>query len=284
MSIPSFVKQNFPPRAADSHKGTYGTLLSVCGSYGMAGAAVLAARAAGRCGTGLVIAALPDAIYPIAATQLPEVVFAPLGETSAAGHLHKLAPSLKKATALLVGCGLGNSTATLELVEGLFSHANCPVVLDADGINAAARHISILETAHPPLILTPHPKELSRLLSCSVEQIQANRDAAALTAARRFNAVVVLKGHRTVIAEPNGATHVNTTGNPGMAVAGSGDVLAGMIAGLLAQGLSPWEAARSGVYLHGAAGDRAAKRLSQHAMLPTDILDELGALFLQLES
>ena len=284
MSIPSFVKQNFPSRAADSHKGTYGTLLSVCGSYGMAGAAVLAARAAGRCGTGLVIAALPESIYPIAAAQLPEVVFAPLAESSAAGHLRALAPSLKKVTALLIGCGLGDSAATRELVEGLFQQATCPIVLDADGINAAARHISIVETAHPPLVLTPHPKELARLLSCSVEQIQANRENAVLTAAKRFNAVVVLKGHRTVIADPNGSVAINETGNPGMAVAGSGDVLAGMIAGLLAQGLSPLEAARCGVYLHGAAGDNAAKRLSQHAMLPTDILDELGALFLQLES
>ncbi len=284
MNVPDSIKCCFPKREADSHKGTYGTLLSVCGSYGMAGAAILAARAAMRCGTGLVIAALPESIYPIAGAALPEVVFAPLAEQSTAAIVKELAPHLQKSTALLIGCGLGNTSATARLTEALLTAATCPIVLDADGINVAAQHISILETAHAPLILTPHPKELSRLLHTTVEQIGADRQAAAKTAAARFNAVVVLKGHQTVVAAPNGTTFVNQTGNPGMAVAGSGDVLAGMIAGFVAQGLPLFDAARCGVYLHGAAGDLAAARLSQHAMLPTDILDELGALFLQLES
>lgn len=283
MNIPDSIKRCFPPRAADSHKGTYGTLLSVCGSYGMAGAAVLAARAAGRCGTGLVVAALPESIYPIAAAQLPEVVFAPLKNHTCVDDIKQLTPHLQKCTALLIGCGLGDTIATEHMVEALLNATDRPIVLDADGINAAARHISILETAHPPLILTPHPKELARLLHCSVEQVQADRQGAAQTAASRFHATIVLKGHRTVIAKPDGTVTINETGNPGMAVAGSGDVLAGMIAGLTAGGLSPWNAACCGVYLHGAAGDLAAERLSQHAMLPTDILDELGMLFLQLE-
>lgn len=284
MNVPETIKNCFAPRAADSHKGTYGTLLSVCGSYGMAGAAILAARAASRCGTGLVIAASPASIYPIAAAALPEVVFSPLEDGSCTDHIKKLSSHLQKSTALLIGCGLGNTLSSAQLTEALFHTATCPIVLDADGINVAARHISILETAHPPLILTPHPKELARLLHTTVDQIGADRQTAAKAAASRFDAVVVLKGHHTVIAAPNGTVSVNQTGNPGMAVAGSGDVLAGMIAGLLAQGLSPFDAARCGVYLHGAAGDLAAARLSQHAMLPTDILDELGTLFLQLES
>lgn len=281
MSLPAEIKRCFPPRAADSHKGTYGTLLSVCGSYGMAGAAVLAARAAGRCGTGLVLAAVPHTIYPIVASQLPEVVFLPLHDERTS--LQALTAALPKATALLIGCGLGNTPHTAALVTGLLSVAACPLLLDADGINAAAAHISILETAHAPLVLTPHPKELARLMHCTVETVQQNREALAKTAAERFHAVVVLKGHRTVVAAENGDIWINQTGNAGMAVAGSGDVLAGMIAGLLAQGLPPWDAARCGVCLHGAAGDRAAARLSQHAMLPMDITDELGALFLQLE-
>lgn len=284
MTIPKHIKRCFPPRAADTHKGTYGTLLSVCGSYGMAGAAVLAARAAGRCGTGLVIAAVPESIYPIAAVQLPEVVFAPLKGENCPDNLKQLTTHLKTCSAMLIGCGLGNTGMTAQLVEALLDATKAPIVLDADGINAAARHIVILETAHPPLILTPHPKELARLLHCSVEQVQAQRQVAAQTAASRFNATVVLKGHHTVVAAPNGTVYINETGNPGMAVAGSGDVLAGMIAGLAAEGLSPWDAACCGVYLHGAAGDLAARRCSQHAMLPTDILDEIGTLFLQLES
>ncbi len=283
MDMKKHLRTCFPPRAQDSHKGTYGTLLSVCGSYGMAGAAVLAARAAGRCGTGLVVSALPDSIYPLASAQLPEVVFCPLREGSAAQKMTQLQLFLKKATAVLIGCGLGNTAQTEELVTALLQQANVQIILDADGINAAAQHISILEAAHAPLILTPHPAELARLLHLTVAQVQADRQTIAKTAAKRFGAIVVLKGHRTVIAQPNGTVFVNDTGNPGMAVAGSGDVLAGMIAGLAAQGLSPWDAACCGVYLHGAAGDRAAARFSQHALLPTDLLDELGALFLQLE-
>lgn len=283
MQFPAPIRQCFPPRDPQSHKGTYGTLLSVCGSYGMAGAAVLAARAAGRCGTGLVVSALPASIYPIAAAQLPEVVFAPLEQTDPAIIIKQLQPYLKKSTAVLIGCGLGTAPHSAHLVEALFTHVDRPIVLDADGINIAARHISILETAHPPLVLTPHPMELARLLNCSVNDVQKDRQAAAITAASRFHSVVVLKGNRTIVADPNKTVYINETGNPGMAVAGSGDVLAGMIGGLLAQGLSPWDAACCGVYLHGAAGDLAAARLSQHALLPTDILNELGTLFLQLE-
>ena len=283
MNIPNSIVCCFPPRPLDSHKGTFGTLLSVCGSYGMAGAAILSARAAGRVGTGLVIAAVPESIYAPAAASVPEVVFEVFPHSDAATCLRQLQQPLQKASALLVGCGLGNTPYAAQLVQGLLGVTKCPVVLDADGINVAARHISILETAHPPLILTPHPKELARLLDCSVEQIQADRVSAATTAATRFNATVVLKGHGTIVTQPDGVVYINESGNPGMAGAGSGDVLAGMIAGLLSQGLSARDAARCGVYLHGAAGDLAAARLSQHALLPTDILDELGTLFLQLE-
>lgn len=276
------IRRCFTPRAADSHKGTYGTVLSVCGSYGMAGAAALAAKAALRSGAGLVVSALPETIYPIVAAQVPEAVFVPYGESGA--HAAKLLlPRVRQASSLLIGCGLGQTRDAAELLEALVSDAACPIVLDADGINLLTRHISIVETIQAPLILTPHPAEMSRLLGCTTAEIQRDRAAAACEAVRRTGAVVVLKGHHTVIAAPSGELWVNPTGNPGMAVGGSGDVLAGMIAALAAQGLSTEDAARCGVYLHGAAGDRAAARLSQHAMLPSDIIDELGGLFLQLE-
>ena len=274
------IRRCFPPRKADSHKGDYGTLLSVCGSYGMAGAALLAAEAALRCGTGLVIAAVPTSLYPAVATALREAVFAPYEEEQAA---EALLPRLTTASALLVGCGLGKDTWAKKLLPMLLSAADCPIVLDADGINLAAQHIAITETVHAPLILTPHPKEMARLLGCSVEEVQRDREAAAREAVRRTGAVVVLKGHGTIVASPDGETWVNTTGNPGMAVGGSGDVLAGMIAAFAAQGMSPSDAAKCGVYLHGMAGDRAAARLSQHAMLPSDLIAELGGLFLKLE-
>lgn len=274
------IRRCFPPRRVDSHKGDYGTLLSVCGSYGMAGAALLAAEAALRCGAGLVIAAVPHSLYPAVAPALREAVFAPYDEQTAA---ETLLPRLETASALLVGCGLGQEPWTVELLEKLLASAACPVVLDADGINVAAQHIVMLETVHAPLIVTPHPKEMSRLLGCSVEDVQRNREETAREAVRRTGAVVVLKGHRTVVASPDGEVWVNTTGNPGMAVGGSGDVLAGMIAAFVAQGMPPMQAAKCGVYLHGEAGDRAAARLSQHAMLPSDIITELGGLFLNLE-
>ncbi len=269
----------FSPRVAESHKGTYGNLLSVCGSYGMAGAAVLAAKAALRSGVGLVTAAVPESVYPIVAVQVPEAVFAPYSPNEPAALLSRL----EKASALLFGCGVGQAPETEEQMATLLRHAGCPIVLDADGINLLARHIAISETIRAPLILTPHPLELARLTDRPVGQIQDDRIAAARQAAQRFHGIVVLKGHHTVIADPSGEVWVNPTGNPGMAVGGSGDVLAGIIAALAAQGMAPQEAACCGVYLHGAAGDRAAARLSQHSLLPTDMIEELSGLFLQLE-
>lgn len=281
------VASCFPPRAADSHKGTYGTVLSLCGSYGMAGAAILAARAALRCGAGLVNAALPRSIYPIAAGALPEAVFLPLPETEngqvSLDALPPLRARLEKADAFLIGCGLGADRETASVTAELLGAADCPIVLDADGINCAAQHIDIRKTIHAPLVLTPHPGEMARLLGCSIPEVQENRLEAARRFAEETGTVVVLKGHRTVIAAPGQSLLVNTTGNPGMATGGSGDVLAGMIASFLAQGMEPFRAAMCAVHLHGLAGDRAAARLSQHAMLPSDLLDELGGLFSNLE-
>lgn len=274
------IRACFPPRRADSHKGTYGTVLAVCGSYGMAGAAALATEAALRCGAGLVRTALPKSIYPIVATRVPEAVYVPYDTADVSVAKQLLA---HRADAMVIGCGLGVDVHTADLVAALTSEATCPIVLDADGINLAARHIVITEMKHASLIMTPHPMEMARLLHCSVDEVQRDRELTAKAAAQRFGATVVLKGHHTVIADPDGRVVINETGNAGMAVGGSGDVLAGMIASLAAQGLSPWDAARCGVYLHGLAGDRAAARLSQHAMLPTDMIGELSALFLQLE-
>ncbi len=284
---PDRVRRCFPKRAADSHKGTYGQVLAVCGSYGMAGAAGLAARAALRCGAGLVTMAVPQSIYPILASALLEAVFLPLPETAAGGlgreALQKLQERLPRATALLVGPGMGVNDETGELVLGLLGAATCPAVVDADGINALVPHIDRLKTVGIPLILTPHPGEMAGLMGCTVEEVQRRRVDIARQAAARTGAIVVLKGHGTVIAAPGRATLLNPTGTPGMATGGSGDVLAGMIASFLGQGMAPEDAAMCGVYLHGLCGERAAARLSQHAMLPSDMLWELAGLFLDYE-
>ncbi len=270
-------------RAPDSHKGTYGTVLSVCGSYGMAGAAMLCAKAALRVGAGLVACATPRSVYPLIGGALPEAVFVPLCETergTVTPHVSRETRNWQqKARAMVVGCGLGQGDAVETAVLTLLEEARCPIVLDADGINAVAKHILKRERETPPLILTPHPMEMARLLHCSVDEVQADRESAATRAATLFHAVVVLKGHRTVVADEHGTVYVNGTGNPGMATAGSGDVLAGIIGGLLAQGLSLFEAATVGVYLHGAAGDAAAARVGVPSLLASDIVDGLCDVF-----
>lgn len=270
-------------RAPDTHKGTYGTVLSVCGSFGMAGAAVLCAKAALRVGAGLSVCATPRSVYPVIGGALPEAVFVPLSETengTVTPHVSRETRAWQqKAAALVVGCGLGRGAAVESAVLTLLDEARCPVVLDADGINAVSAHILEREREIPPLILTPHPMEMARLLHCSVDEVQRDREGAAKRAAAKFHAVAVLKGHHTVVADEHGHLYINQTGNPGMATAGSGDVLAGTIGGLLAQGLSLWEAATVGVYLHGAAGDRAAQRVGVPSLMASDIADGLCEVF-----
>lgn len=248
---------------------------------------MLAVRAAQRCGAGLVAAALPRSLYPAVAGQNLEAVYRLLPETSdglvAAEARHLLREELGRASAVLCGCGLGRGDSVTAVVEDLLAQASCPVVLDADGINAAAGHIHIGKTARVPVVLTPHPGEMARLIGCRIEDVQQNRVETARSFAEEQKAVVVLKGYQTVIAAPGRAVLLNKSGNPGMAAAGSGDVLAGMIASLIAQGMEPAQAAMCGVHLHGLAGDRAAARLSQHAMQPSDMIEELGGLFSNLE-
>jgi len=280
------IKPLFSPRAADSHKGTYGHLLMVCGSFGMAGAAVLAAKAALRSGVGLLTVALPRSIYPIVSAAVPEAVFLPLDETEdgvlARTALKPLLAALQGKDALLIGCGMGKGETVELLVCELLQNVNCPTVLDADGLNAVAQHIDILKTVAAPLILTPHPGEMARLCRCSVDTIQTDRKRVARDFANAYGVTIALKGHRTVITDGD-TSRVNSTGNPGMATGGSGDVLAGMIASFTAQGMKPFDATVSGVFLHGKAGDKAAQKHSQHAMLPSDLIEELGGLFLELE-
>lgn len=265
-------------RKTDSNKGTFGRLLCICGSYGMAGAAMLCAGAALRCGAGLVDVALPEGIYPIVSSQLPEAVYTVYPESDFSNVLR----SLPKASACVLGCGF--STAYPERVHQILKNCQVPLVLDADGLNCIVNHVSILDTLPVPAVLTPHPGEMARLLGCTVRQVQADRTGAAADFAQKHHVILVLKGAGTVIASPEGQALQNPTGNPGMARGGSGDLLAGMIGAFLAQGVSPYLAACAAVYLHGMAGDYCAARLSQQAMLPHDLLDELPQIFLKIEN
>ena len=287
----SFWAPLFVPRKADTNKGSYGRLLSLCGQEGMAGAAVLSGKAAVRCGVGLMQIALPRSIYPIVAAQLAEPIYTVLDDTPESEDA--LWQALEQASACLVGCGLGQGSLARQRVYRMVEKSKVPVVLDADGINAVAENIDIVKTAKAPVILTPHPGEMARLLGITVEEVQENRLEVARSFVQQYPVILVLKGNQTLIAWPGkpaaqggtftGKIYCNPTGNAGMAKGGSGDVLAGMIASLCAQGVSPETAAVSGVYLHGMAGDRCARRLSQRAMLPSDLVEELPALFAEFE-
>ncbi len=282
----AYVAAHLPSRPADSHKGTYGTLLTLCGSYGMAGAALLCARGALRSGVGLLRAAVPRSVYPLLVEAIPEAVFCPVAEQDggfSVDAIPALTDALATADAVVVGCGIGRGEGQTAVVRHLLAHSTVSVILDADGINAVTPHILTEETRSAPLILTPHPGEMARLLGISTAEVQADRQAVACRLARETGAIVVLKGHHTLVAASDGTVMENHTGNSGMATGGSGDVLAGIIGALVAQGVPPYEAAVCGVYLHGAAGDLAAAKHSQHGMLPTDLIEELGSLFLQFE-
>ena len=277
------IRQLLPVRPRFSHKGDFGRVLLVCGSVGFTGAAALAARAALRTGAGLITVATPRQVWPIVAAKLDEPMVMPMAEDKA-GRLSLqaapvLAQLLAKADACLIGPGLGRSEELDALVAALVGEARCPVVLDADGINAMAGHIDRLREAACPLILTPHDGEFLRLspgaaLPPADFDTRADR---AMMLARQLGAVVLLKGYRTAITDGK-RLYRNETGNPGMATGGSGDVLAGMLVSLLGQGLAPLEAAAAAAWLHGAAGDRCAAERGEYGMTPSDLIDAASRL------
>lgn len=279
-----WVKEHLPIRPADGHKGTFGKCYLLAGSTGYTGAPVLASHGAVRSGTGLVFLGVPEPIYPIAAVKTLEAMPHPLpadgdGKLTTAALdliLTKAAPC----DAVLIGPGLGRSEEVEQLTVSLLKQLEKPVVLDADGINALSKHMNVLEVRTAPLVLTPHDGEFARL-GGSLES--GDRVTIAKTFAEQYGCVLVLKGHRTVTACPDGRVFVNTTGNSGMAKGGSGDTLAGLLTGLVAQGMEPGEAAAAAVWIHGRAGDLCAKEMGERAMTPSDMIDHFSQVFLELE-
>lgn len=276
-----WIRRCLPARQAETNKNDYGRVLAVCGCRGYTGAAYFAAQAAVRMGSGVVTLAVPEAVYPILAVKLNEPVVRPLpgdGEGKfARAALEELQALASRADALLVGSGLGRSEALDEIVFSLIRTSTCPMVVDADGINALAGHIDILRQAGAPVILTPHKGEFARVSGVA----PAQADEAALEFAQRTGCVLLLKSHRTLITAPDGRQARNTTGNPGMAKGGSGDVLAGMLLSLLGQGVPPFEAACAGAWLHGAAGDLCAAACGEYGMTPGDMLGMLPRATMQ---
>ena len=265
-----------PDRNPWGHKGNFGKLLLLCGSRGYTGAAFFAAMGALRAGAGLVFLGVPESIYGIEAVKLNEPVIFPLpdaGGRLSADAVPEILTRLPQMDAVLVGPGLGQSEGTLAVVRAVLEKAECPVVVDADGINVLRAHRDLLRGRKSPTILTPHDGEFARLGGV----IGEDRMAAAAALAEELGCTVLLKGHETCITDGTDG-YLNPTGNPGMAVGGSGDVLAGVITALLGAGLPPLEAAACGAWLHGAAGDRCAAELGQYGMLPTDMLSALPRL------
>ena len=265
-----------PERDPFGHKGTFGKVLLLCGSRGFTGAAYLAAMGALRSGAGLVYLGVPESIYAIEAVKLNEPVVFPLPDKEgklSAEAIPQILNRLPAMDAILIGCGLGISEGTLAVVKAVLENAVCPVVLDADGINVLSGHMDILRGRQYPTILTPHDGEFRRVGG----SVGDDRMASAGAFASEFDCVLLLKGHRTCITDGH-TGYVNGTGNPGMAVGGSGDVLAGILTGLLGQGIEPLKAAACAAWLHGAAGDLCASELGQYAMLPTDMLSALPRL------
>lgn len=265
-----------PERNPWGHKGDFGKILLLCGSRGYTGAAALSAMGALRTGAGLVFLGVPESIYAIEACKLNEPVVFPLPDVD--GMLSEQAipdilNRLPRLDAVLIGCGLGQSQGTMAVLKAVLENAECPVVVDADGINLLARNINLLRERTAPTILTPHDGEFARLGGV----LAGDRMASARDFAEQTGCILLLKGHRTCISDGK-VCYENTTGNPGMAVGGSGDVLAGMIVSLLGQGIAPLEAAACGAWLHGAAGDLCASQLGQYGMLPTDMLNVLPRL------
>ena len=265
-----------PDRDPWGHKGTFGKILLLCGSKGFTGAAYLAAMGALRTGAGLTFLGVPESIYAIEAVKLNEPVVFPLpdeGGKLSVEAIPEILNRLPNMDAVLIGPGLGQSEGTFAVVKAVLEKAQCPVVLDADGINVIAAHRDILRGRKHPTILTPHDGEFARLGGT----IGGDRMEAAKLLAQELGCIVLLKGHRTCITDGE-MGYLNQTGNPGMAVGGSGDVLSGIIVSLLGQGIAPLEAAAVGAWLHGAAGDLCAEELGQYGMLPTDMLQKLPRL------
>lgn len=273
--IGNFLK----PRPKRAGKKDFGRVFVLAGSRGYTGAAILSAFGALRAGAGLVTLGCPDKVYSVLARRHPEVMVRPLPSTSSGTLSEKALPEILKLSknqdVLALGPGLGRHPGTTRLIRRLSSQSPVQLVIDADGINAFQEKPGLLRKCKLPPVLTPHPGEFVRVFGGKKPELDPDRKKRALEAARNFKSIIVLKGYRTVTAAPFGRSAVNPTGNPGMATGGTGDVLTGIIAALIGQGIYPFDAARFGVYLHGLAGDLARRKIGEVSLVAGDVIDFL---------
>ena len=281
-----YVKNCFKKRSINSNKGSCGRQLNICGSYLMPGAAVICAQSALKTGVGLLKCAFPKSIYNVMTAHLVQPIFSPMSEnenkTFSMGDLTHILEELRWADSVALGCGIGNNDDTQVLCNQIIKESNVPVILDADGINSIIPNIDVLKDSKAQLVLTPHPGEMARLINEDISYVQSNRIDTARAFAKEYNCIVVLKGANTVVTDGI-EVFVNTTGNAGMAMGGTGDMLTGMIASFAAQGIAPFDAAKCAVYIHGLCGDITAQEISQRGMTVKDMLELLGALMSEFE-
>lgn len=272
-------KEVISKRLPATHKGDYGHVYTIAGSQGMTGAAYLCSQSSLLSGSGLVTLAIPKSLNIIMETKLTEVITDPQPETKegtlSIKAIDNILKAIKRCDVIAAGCGLRKTVETSKIIYRLIETSDIPMVLDGDALNAISETRDILRKKKAPLVLTPHPGEMSRLMNLTVNKIQEDRIGVAKKLATEYNIVVVLKGYKTVVVNEDGSYYVNETGNPGMATAGAGDILCGMIASFIGQKIDPFGAAKLGVYLHGLSGDIAASKKGQISLIATDILDNI---------
>ncbi len=279
MNIAQEIRRKWRPRKSQSHKGDFGKIFILAGSEGLTGAAHLAAAGALRAGAGLVTLGVPKRIYPILARRQAEVMVRPFESapqgTLAFSALKAILDFSKTQDVLALGPGLSQHSGTQKLIRELVRRTRQPLILDADGLNAFKNHLEDLQYCRNRAILTPHPGEFIRLFGEKLPARDQERKKRASRIAERFGIFMALKGHHTLVASPEGKIYLNRTGNPGMATGGTGDILTGILAALLGQKFSFWEAARFGVYLHGLAGDLAKRKTGEVSLIAADVLEHL---------
>lgn len=282
----SKVAKLFSPRPPKSHKGDYGHLWIVGGSTGFAGAPLMASEAALRCGAGLVTAGVPATLYEAMCGKNLELMMRPLPDNASGCLVTEAADAVVKfmdqATALVIGPGLSRHHDTKGMLARLLPRLSVPTVFDADALNIIAQDNHSWRLPEVPVVITPHPGEMARLLGMSISQVQASRVEMARKAAGIYGAHVILKGHRTIICSPEGEIYINSNGNPGMATGGSGDVLSGIVGAFLARGMDAMDACNAAVYMHGFAADLAVAQIGEESLLPRDIINHIPTAFHQL--
>lgn len=275
------IKSILPKRLSNSHKGTFGRLLCICGSKNMPGAAYYSISAASRAGVGLVQSVIPEEIYTVVASRTLDSLFYPVCNNFniAWNEINSLLP---RVTAVLVGCGMGWNEFTKKIVYKLIKECQVPLVIDADGINVVSENIDILREAKSDVILTPHIKEMSRLIGKNTDYVLKNKFEVAKKFSKEYRLTLILKDSQTIISNSCGYLYLNSTGNESMAKGGSGDVLAGMVGSFAAQGVSCLNSAVISVFVHGRSGDICKEKFSSFSVTPTDIIDNLSEVFLEL--